>query len=278
MGYARNSGLEIAAGKFIAFVDSDDYVDLEACEKLYSAVMSTNAEVVYCSCRLFDEEGNIWMETNTNKEIQYDTNDAIRELILGMVSSPLNEKCEHRIRGSVWCALYRHDLIRNNSIQFKNERELHGGEDILFNIEYLFHTTSVIVIPDVLYNYRKNLKSLSNTVKSDCIIKNYFFYQCILDMLRTNGFGMEGSLRATKLLIENSRNDIRRYILLSHSKNEKMLWLKEVSSYNFWEEIASSFPYKQMSLKHVLQFYLLYKGYFRLLFYFSLVYYKIITK
>ena len=46
LGYARNSGLEIATGEYIAFVDSDDFIEEDMYESLYSDAIKYNADVV----------------------------------------------------------------------------------------------------------------------------------------------------------------------------------------------------------------------------------------
>ena len=49
LGYARNSGLEIARGKYLAFVDSDDYVEANMYEILYNKIKDSNSDVVFCN-------------------------------------------------------------------------------------------------------------------------------------------------------------------------------------------------------------------------------------
>ena len=59
LGFARNSGLEMAIGDYIAFVDSDDFVDYSMYEALYNEANSSQADVVYCGIN--NEKGNgIW--------------------------------------------------------------------------------------------------------------------------------------------------------------------------------------------------------------------------
>lgn len=268
-GYARNSALEIATGGYIAFVDSDDYIESDAYQKLYSIAMDTKVDGVYFSCQRFDDRGNTWKVTNTQKEMQYPTKEVIRGFILDMIANTPNAKNDRDILSSVWSVLYRHDIIKRYALKFKSERDYNGGEDLLFNLDYLMHSSNVITIPNAFYNWRTSLSSYSHTIKPDDIIKKYGIYQYILDILKTNNFGAEGYLRATRFFIGYSRSGIRQYIQSSLSKKEKINWLKEVMSYPVWRDIASLFPYKQLPMKYALYFYLLHKNYYHTLYYIS---------
>ena len=275
LGFARNSGLEIAAGEFVAFVDSDDYVELNTYQKLYALATDTKADVVYFTFRRFNDQGVVLGKSKIKKELLFNNEAEVRGFMLDMIANSPEVKSNRDIEVSSCCALYRNELIKKYELRFKSEREL-ISEDLLFNMDYLLLSSNVMTVPDTFYNYRWNPSSLSKTFRADRVTKYHFFYQYLLEILNINNLGMDGYLRATRWFIEHVRNDIRRYIQSSLTKKEKIQRLKEVANHHIWREIAASFPYKKLPCKQALQFYLLQNRYCHLLYYLE-VFKKIVS-
>ena len=274
-GLARNSGLEIATGEYIAFVDSDDHAETMMYQKMYDMANETKADVIYCSFQRNNDHGDVWMEIPIGKETLLYKEEEVRSLILNKISNPPKARNDRDINCSVWGALYRHDIIRKHELKFKSEKEFYGGEDLLYEIDFLLHSSFVIFIPDILYNYRLHAKSNTRLEIPDRIDKHYFYYQYyLLDVLKKNNFGIDGYLRATRLFIGNSRSIIRRYVQSPLSTREKKQWLKRIVGLPIWREIASSYPYKQLPFEYALHFYLLKNGFLQLLYYYSTIRYK----
>lgn len=67
LGFARNSGMEIATGEFIAFVDSDDYIEFDMYEKLYQEAEESDSDIVYSGFNYIASNGQKTVFTENEK-------------------------------------------------------------------------------------------------------------------------------------------------------------------------------------------------------------------
>lgn len=161
LGYARNSGIKAAKGRFIAFIDSDDYADKSMIEKLYTALLNHNADT--CFCRYYNvlADGTPIQAMENYQKEKY-CGDDIKNLILGMIGSLPDQKEDVEIGMSVWKGLYSATLIHEKGIFFPSERE-YISEDIIFHITYLEYANTVAIDPNFYYYYCNNSSSLTTS-------------------------------------------------------------------------------------------------------------------
>ena len=137
---ARNIGLEYINTNYVSFVDSDDYVRPDMCEKLLKAY-EENKDISITIC--YAEKCN----SNEEKMIK-SYNDTIKDII-----------CSKYVRGFPWNKLFKSDIIKQNNIKFRED--IHVMEDKLFCLEYMDKCSgkSVEVIENLYcYDTHKGIK------------------------------------------------------------------------------------------------------------------------
>lgn len=136
LGMARNTGLDYATGKYVAFIDSDDYTDVNMIQKLHNALEEYNSDTSYCGYTMAYDSGKfVSVPAYYNRQVFCDE-EIIDKVLLEMVASKPEAKKDAILSMSVWHALYSMEIIRDNNIRFPSEREF-ISEDIIFDIAYL---------------------------------------------------------------------------------------------------------------------------------------------
>ncbi len=145
---ARNAGIDKATGKYIAFVDSDDYVEDTYLETLLSCIENVSLSVI---SYIMEKESS----PNTLYKRRYDTN-----CITGDDCACLLAR--GKAPGYVCNMLYIADLIKQNSLKF--DEAIKYCEDVLFNIRYfsLIKQDKVVWSKKVCYHYVQRPDSILN--------------------------------------------------------------------------------------------------------------------
>lgn len=162
LGFARNSGLEIAKGEYVAFVDSDDHIALEMYEELICKANENNYDAVFGGIYI-ENDNKKWKHLHEFEHGKVFTNDDVKEFALEMVASKPYVKKERCCQMSVWRAVYKKNIITSNNISFISEREV-VSEDIPFNVDFLLNAKKIALIDKAYYYYHLNGTSLTSNV------------------------------------------------------------------------------------------------------------------
>lgn len=245
---ARNRGIVESEGEFIMFVDGDDKVSTNICEKL----ISKNNDVVLCRYEKFP----VLEKNRLNYFVLEDINS-----IDGLSRKHIRFMYENILFNPPVCKLYRKDLI---NICFDNTLSI--GEDIVFNFKYLKNCKTISFVNESLYFYRQgNGESLSNRYDENRLDMVYRVYQETSndsreifgdkyeeDMFKTT-FLREAMLSIKKMLFSDK---------LSYKEKIELL-IQWKTSYNFKSFITEDWKTQRIGYK---VFYYLYeKSYYNFL-------------
>lgn len=160
---ARNAGLRYAIGKWIMFVDADDWLEIDTLEKI-SGEVNDDFDCYFWDVVRSPDDKRIWKR-------QY-LNYAAMEDIYCTVISGIKEKGYHfnSLVRTVWGKLYRTEIIKMNCLMF--DENLYIGEDAIFLIKYLqclTGTERIKVLDCCCYHYRITDESAAHRYKNDLL-------------------------------------------------------------------------------------------------------------
>lgn len=184
---ARNRALELASGRYIMFVDSDDWIELNTCQIALRELKEHNSDIVmwpYKREYSNSSKDNYFMGMKTVEWSGKEIDDLWRRMI-GPVGKELNSPQTLDSMITVWGKLYKRELLQD--LQFIDTKII-GTEDTYFNISLYLRAKFVLYIPQSLYHYRKeDAKSFTHLYKKEKVLQWKELYSRIYKMLLEQG-------------------------------------------------------------------------------------------
>ena len=167
---AREDGMNQASGKYIMFLDGDDWLSPETCERcLASLELEPDADcVIFSYVREYPDrsipahvmDSSCVMEGREAEERVY-------RRLFGLVGEELRNPERLESMGSCCMRLYRAELARQG--RFFDTQEVGSSEDTLFNMYALYGCKKVIYLDEPFYHYRKTRQSITSAYRPHLI-------------------------------------------------------------------------------------------------------------
>ncbi len=147
---ARNTGLDIMTGDYTMFLDSDDVYHPDMVEKMVNAIIKSKADLVICSYNEIETEGR---KNNEAKIIQH-----IQDYKIITAREALLASYDDQIRTYAWNKIYPGKIW--DHLRYP---EGHVYEDMFVFPDILEQCERILLIPDVLVDYRQRKDSITHT-------------------------------------------------------------------------------------------------------------------
>lgn len=147
---ARNMGIDMAMGEYIAFVDSDDFIEQNYLEILYNTASINNADISTCNYKKYYQEKNRYHKIMLRKPAEkIYTNKKFVRMCLNDI----------RVRSYLWNKLWRRSLFTDNKIRFNDIY----FEDIAICPQLMHKANKIAVTNNCLYNYTQRKGSIMSS-------------------------------------------------------------------------------------------------------------------
>ena len=191
---ARNIGLSQVSGKYIMFVDSDDWIKLEACEFLYNKAEVMKCDYIFCSYVNETNKASERKELFPDKEIVYSSSDDLKTLLLKVIGPYGDtEKVPSKVNAllPIWARFFRASIIKENNIKFI-DLNIIPSETQLFNFEFLSYVKKAAYVNRGFYHYRcDNSNTVIKEYREDLLGKWVAWRKIVLSYPKGHEFGRD---------------------------------------------------------------------------------------
>ena len=146
---AKNEGLKLVQGNYIALTDSDDMMEPQMLYKMVTAGYEHNADIICCNYKQIDENGHISHLNSTYK--QY---------VLNHEEGLIHFFSKDKIYSQCWTKIYKRKMLHDYRIE--NDPGLRTDEDFIFNIRAFVNAQTIVIVDEPLYKYTHRESSLAH--------------------------------------------------------------------------------------------------------------------
>ena len=176
-GSARNAGIEVATGEYLAFPDADDWFENDMFQELYDLAKSGDYDIVFSGVNYYTQGENgemVYSRSAYCKPLQFATQQECRESVMDLFPTTT-------IFDVPWNKLYKKEMVLSGGVRFRNLRRC---QDAVFNIDCYNCARKVATSENAYYNYMENTQAdVWRKFPKNYIDINVYYYTHLKEIL-----------------------------------------------------------------------------------------------
>ena len=227
LGCARNTGIDYATGDYLFFIDSDDYIALDAIEKVMKTAERTGAEIIQFGNVSVDNNDAVRRQSIPRMEKEVYRSREVTDIVLpNMIAADSRDAGRH-LELNAWSNAYSSKLIQRSNWRFISEREI-ISEDYYSILWLMKDVRSFAIVPEAFYYYCMNNNSLSRCYRSDRFAQQKKFYTACMEVCEKAAYSQEVKERIAHLYMDGIIGILHMYFMSNLSGKDKKQAMKEV--------------------------------------------------
>ena len=229
--YSRVEGYEVSTGEYIMYVDSDDCIEKNMVEVLYSNILKYGCDIVHCQNKK-EIDNNIFDGEKIFDDTRLINKDEFEPLFFDVLYKTIN--CN-----TMWKQLFSRKVLKNIS---NIDKKLLYGEDLACNLEAYKMMKSIVFINDDLYIYKINNNGITKSKECNKILQKIddviFVYKKLFDSIEEFKISNDTKYKEIVSLKMYYYLTINIYILASYyNKKEFVNYIKNILDKKEFDEI-----------------------------------------
>lgn len=260
LGFARNSGMAVATGKYLTFIDSDDYIDEIAYERVFADAHGDEDAIRFFYLRENENGEELTAEkVSPLKAGAYFEKDIKEKILFPLFGMLPSDDGKAYVSSSTCCQIYRTEILKNGGFEFQSERRF-ISEDLLFNVRFMATAKKILVLEDKFYHYTVNGSSLTQSYRKDRFARFIEVCDELKKLSVDYGVSDEVSLRIDRTLASYARRCVKLEFLTNPDKKAVKKNVKEICRSSALEEVFERYPAHKLPFKYRVSFGLLKSG------------------
>jgi glycosyltransferase involved in cell wall biosynthesis len=251
LGPARNSGLDVATGEYVGFVDSDDWVEPDMYERLYETAKANGADIVFTGLKTVGNGKTLQVREHPFAGRSLHGEDEIFPLRAAFYGAPPSKMADDPTPISVWIGGYRRVFLEENNLRFVNVR----SEDKFFNTHACQAANIVTCISGSPYCYRKdNQPSITKTFNEKTIDSFFELFNLLGQMVdeEPEKFRDECRVREQRCVIDYCRVLIGMIESSDMEDTAKAVYIHYLVNNSIIHQACEDYPWWKLSVRQMI--------------------------